>query len=227
MWSIGEIKKQGKMAFKANYWKSVIVAFVSTLLIGGTSTASSNTVKSKLSNVTITLTPTELLTILIALLASLFIISVVSILLQIFVFNPLNVGCHNFFKENVKTNSADLSEITLGFKNYGKTFVTLFLRDLFIFLWSLLFIIPGLIKSYSYRMVPYIIADEPELSSSEVISRSREMMNGHKFHTFLYDLSFIGWIILSCITAGIVGIFWVNPYILNSNAALYLELKNK
>ncbi len=73
-------------------------------------------------------------------------------------------------------------------------------------------------------MVPYIIKDNPELSATEVIKKSREMMDEHKWHTFVYDLSFIGWIILSIITGGIVQLFGFGPYKANSDAALYLEL---
>ena len=92
-------------------------------------------------------------------------------------------------------------------------------------LWMLLFIIPGLVKSYSYAMVPFLIIDEPELSANEIITRSREMMNGHKWRTFLLDLSFIGWILLTVITCGIVGVFWTNPYMYSTRAALYHELR--
>ena len=80
---------------------------------------------------------------------------------------------------------------------------------------------------YSYRMVPYIIKDNPELSATEVITRSREMMNGNKWRAFLLDLSFIGWILLCVITLGIAAFFWVGPYMSSTDAALYLELKKQ
>ena len=73
-------------------------------------------------------------------------------------------------------------------------------------------------------MVPYIIKDNPELSATEVITKSRKMMDGHKWRAFLLDLSFIGWLLLSLITLGIVGLLWTNPYMQNTNAALYQEL---
>ena len=76
-------------------------------------------------------------------------------------------------------------------------------------------------------MVPYIIKDNPELSATEVITRSREMMNGNKWKAFLLDLSFIGWFLLSIITLGIAAFFWVGPYVYSTEAALYLELKDK
>lgn len=90
---------------------------------------------------------------------------------------------------------------------------------------SLLFIIPGIIKSYEYRMVAYILADQPELTRKEAFELSRKMMNGNKWNAFVLDLSFIGWGFLTAITFGILGIFYVNPYIQHTNAALYLKLK--
>ena len=73
-------------------------------------------------------------------------------------------------------------------------------------------------------MVPYIVKDNPELSATEVITKSREMMNGNKWRAFVLDLSFLGWIILSIITCGILFVFWTYPYIESTNAALYSEL---
>ena len=104
-------------------------------------------------------------------------------------------------------------------------FITLFLRDLFLVLWSLLFFIPGIVKSYSYRLVPYLLKDHPELSPTEVITRSRQMMNGHKWQAFVLDLSFLGWYLLGILTLGAVNVFWSNPYHDNTAAAFYLELE--
>lgn len=86
------------------------------------------------------------------------------------------------------------------------------LRMLYIFLWSLLFIIPGIIKAYSYALVPYILAKYPEVKAAEAIKMSREYMDGHKAELFVLHLSFIGWTMLSGITCGIAGIFFVVPY---------------
>lgn len=93
-------------------------------------------------------------------------------------------------------------------------------------LWTLLFIIPGLIKSYSYRMVPYILSDNEDMSATEAITKSREIMNGNKWRAFVLDLSFIGWVFLSCITLGLVGIFYVAPYISATEAELYEAIKD-
>lgn len=103
---------------------------------------------------------------------------------------------------------------------YGNVVKTMFFRDLFTFLWSLLFIIPGIIKSYEYKMVPYLLAEYPDMDRKEVFARSRDMMYGQKWNTFVLDLSFIPWNILSTITFGLVGLFYVSPY----QDATYAEL---
>jgi uncharacterized membrane protein len=102
---------------------------------------------------------------------------------------------------------------------------TMLLSKIFIFLWSLLLIIPGIIKSYAYRMVPYILADNPNIGAEKAIELSNEMTRGHKFDMFVLDLSFIGWYLLGTLALGI-GVFLVMPYDNATNAELYLVLRN-
>jgi len=98
------------------------------------------------------------------------------------------------------------------------------LTSLFIILWSFLFIIPGIIASISYSLIYYIKLDNPELSASEVISKSKEMMNGHKWDYFVLGLSFIGWSILGIFTFGILYL-WLFPYMQVTYANFYNSLK--
>lgn len=109
-------------------------------------------------------------------------------------------------------------------ENIGTKFVSTLLMSLFTFLWSLLFVIPGIVKSYSYAMTPYILLDRPELSATEAIKESERMMKGHKMELFILDLSFIGWILLTPLTCGILALY-VEPYMMTTKAAFYLELK--
>lgn len=148
------------------------------------------------------------------------------ILIRIFVLAPFEVGGSRFFIEN-SMEKAGLGNILFGFQNgyYGKTVWTLFLKNLYIFLWSLLLLIPGIVKAYEYHMVPYLLADYPELSTEEAFRISREMMSGEKMNTFILDLSFIGWYILSGITCNLVGIFYLYPYKYATDAELFLVLK--
>lgn len=108
--------------------------------------------------------------------------------------------------------------------NIGTKFVSTLLVTLYTFLWSLLFVIPGIVKSYAYAMTPYILLDRPELSPTQAIDESQKMMDGHKMDLFILDLSFIGWILLSCLTCGVL-LFYVEPYMMATRAAFYLELK--
>ena len=225
MWSISELKEKGKAAFKGNYWKCVLVGLILTIIAGGSAGGSSSNTTNQLQNNASEMTP-EQAAALVAVSIGVCVFLVVWMLLKIFLLNVVEVGCHNFFKNNLVREGVDLSEIKAAFgTNYKRCVLTMFLRNLYTALWMLLLIIPGLIKSYSYAMVPFILMDEPELSGNEVITRSREMMNGHKWRTFVLDLSFIGWILLTIITCGIVGVFWTNPYMYSTRAALYHELR--
>ena len=103
----------------------------------------------------------------------------------------------------------------------------MFLRSLYIFLWSLLFIIPGIIKAYEYLMMPYILAENPEMETKEVFARSKEMMTGEKWRAFVLDLSFIGWKILGILTCCVLSVFFVSPYYYSTLAELYAVLKQK
>ncbi|MCF0174532.1 MAG: DUF975 family protein, partial [Bacteroidales bacterium] len=110
--------------------------------------------------------------------------------------------------------------------NYTKKVLTLLLKSIYVFLWSLLLVIPGIIKAFSYALVPYIISENPNLSPEEAISQSSKMMEGHRLDLFILYLSFIGWFILAVLTAGI-GFLWLCPYISAAKASFYLDIKNE
>lgn len=153
------------------------------------------------------------------------VIIIVAILMDLFVNLPLEVGTARFFFKNQKAD-AKVAEVAFAYDNCWKNIaVTMFFRDLFTFLWSLLFIIPGIVKSYEYRMIPYILAENPDMSREEVFALSKKMMDGEKWHAFVLDLSFIGWHILGALTAGILEVFYVVPYQSSTNATLYEALK--
>ena len=126
----------------------------------------------------------------------------------------------------VRTKSTSFETLFSGFSNFGTTCVVGILQTIFLTLWSLLFIIPGIVKTYSYSMTYYILRDNPNLSASEAITESRRMMNGYKGKLFCLDLSFIGWFLLSALTLGLLG-FYVLPYYNAARARFYEALKNK
>ncbi len=228
MWTIAEIKERGKAAFKGNYWLCVLMAFLMTIFTTGASAATSRqTQEIDVQGAFNNMNPEQQMAVVTVLAGAVGVAFVISLLIRVFLANPINVGGNAFFMSNVEEPPAPFGMIKLGFQNYWHNFVTLFLRDLYLVLWTLLLIVPGIIKAYSYRMVPYILADEPELSANEVITKSREMMDGNKWQAFLLDLSFIGWILLGILTFGLGMFFWTSPYMYNANAALYLKLRDE
>ena len=224
MWTIQEVKEKARTAFKANYWPCVGVGMLMSILTGGTIFSTSAQGDSTELQNALESGQTEVIA---GIIIGFAVVSLISILVKIFIANPVEVGGYHFFKENTKEPGAPFGLIKTGFHNFGHTFATLLLRDVFLVLWGLLFIIPALIKGYSYCMVPFILTEHPELSATEVITRSREMMNGHKWRAFLLDLSFIGWILLGVLTLGLGLIFWTEPYMYSTRAALYLKLKEE
>ncbi len=115
------------------------------------------------------------------------------------------------------------SMFTVYRDNFLKAFLVPLLQGLFVFLWSLLFVIPGVIMAYAYSMAIYVANDNPELSAMDAIRKSRELMDGHKWDLFVLDLSFIGWIFLCLLTFGI-GFFFLAPYIEMAHVEFYREL---
>lgn len=153
------------------------------------------------------------------------VIMAVVILLDVFIFNPLEVGCKKYYLRNLN-EPAQVGNIGYAFDNNYKNIIkTMFFRDLFTVLWTLLFIIPGIVKSYEYQMIPYLLADNPQMTKEQAFEESKRMMQGQKWKAFVLDLSFIGWNILSALTLGILGIFYVQPYMDATHAALYEALR--
>ena len=228
-----ELKSRGMNAFKANYWPCVGAGFLTTISIakaggGGSGSGNWSNTFSNSSSSSGQMTEDEVMG-LIVLLGAIFLICmviwVVGMVIKAFVFNPLLIGCRKFWVNNAD-GVARGEDLLYGFKcgSYMNVVKVMFLKDLFVFLWSLLFIIPGIIKSYEWYMVAYLIAEDPTQSWTDVKEKSSQMMDGYKMDTFILGLSFIGWAVLSAFTCGILAIFYVNPYIYATDAELYMYL---
>ena len=139
---------------------------------------------------------------------------------------PLSWGLTVSLLRNHREESVDLENLFDGFRGgrYTRVFCALFLVQLFTILWTLLLIIPGIMKAFSYALTPYIIMDEPELTARQAITRSCEIMEGRRWKLFCLSLSFIGWGILSLLTFGI-GFLWLAPYMNASIAAFYEDAR--
>lgn len=236
-WTRKELKDKAKFSVRAFYWKSVLVAFVLALVSGGLGSGGSSGRGN--SSDTTGLTGNQfidgiggkyagMLMFVLGLAAiAIFVVIIIALVLSIFVFNPIQIGCKKYFL-HASDGNADLNHMGYGFKtNYMNVVSVVFLQNLFIFLWSLLLIVPGIVKAYQYRMIPYLLAEDPNLSFSEAKRLSTEMMDGEKWDAFVLDLSFILWQILAAITFNLVGIFWVNPYYQYTCAELYKVLRTK
>ena len=127
---------------------------------------------------------------------------------------------------DVKRNEGkyELGKLMLGYNDFGRILGTQLLGAVYIILWSLLLIVPGIIKSFSYAMTSYILYDDKELSYNAAIEKSMAMMKGHKLKWFYLNLTFIGWILLALLTLGI-GFLWLNPYMSASYAQFYEDVK--
>ena len=209
-WDRIGLKTDGKEKFRRNYGSCVLVSLIVGLITG---TGGSVSIERWLEDTTFALW---------------FLIpGAVVILVQILVFSVLEMGACRFYVEN-RDYQAGVSKILFGFQSghYGNVVFVMFLRNLFTFLWTLLLIIPGIVKSYEYRMVPYILAEQPDISSTDAFAISKEMMMGQKLEAFGLDLSFIGWWFGSALTCGLLGLFWTSPYQAATNAELYAVLRD-
>ena len=214
------------MAFKKNYVSVVVVA----LLMGMFSTVSVESSARRVSeNSDIysgNLFNVGMITGLLAGIATVVILIV--LVAKVFVGNLLKMGGYRFFILN-QTAQPGIGTLLDGFRSghYVNIVLTMFLRDLFTTLWSLLLVVPGIVKHYEYLMVPYIIAENPAMDYKEAFQISKQMMDGEKMEAFIMDLSFLGWYLLSAVTCGLLAIFYVNPYVQASFAEMYTFNKQK
>lgn len=147
--------------------------------------------------------------------------------LDVLLLNPVQVGINRFMVKSLD-DTARIAEVGYTFDhNYKNGVKVMFFKNLYVVLWSLLFIVPGIYKAYQYRMVPYILGENPDMTYQEVLQRSKDMMDGQKWDAFVLDLSFILWHMLGGITCGLAEIFYVAPYVNLTDAALYSRLSRK
>ena len=151
--------------------------------------------------------------------------AIIGAVFSIFVTDAITVGVCNYFIKNTDSKPS-FKDAFSGFKvKYGRNIGTLFLVGIKSVLWTLLFIIPGIIKSYEYSIIPYILADDPEISSKDAFKKAKQMMKGNKWRLFKLELSFFGWFVLCVLTVG-MGTFFLIPYVNAATAEFYVELKN-
>ena len=167
---------------------------------------------------------TEILNKIFAVIGALAVVGLVYAIIMFVIGSAVGVGYSAFNLDLVDGREAKLGRLFGSFGIWKTALVTNLLRGLYVALWSLLLIIPGIIASYSYAMTNYILAENPDMAPNDAIAASKEMMKGNKLRFFCLELSFIGWVLLSILTLGI-GNIWLVPYMQASYAAFYRDIK--
>lgn len=138
----------------------------------------------------------------------------------------IQLGYAQYLLKQHDHQERQINDLFSQFDRFGQGFLQHFLRGLFTALWSLLFVIPGIIKALSYSMTPFIMAENPQMTAREAINASKVLMDGHKWELFCLGFSFIGWNLLNMLTAGIGSLF-LNPYTNAAYAAFYRDISKK
>ena len=140
---------------------------------------------------------------------------------------PLSFGLALFCLAVWHHGKPDFTALFSGFHQYAQALLVSILSGVMICLWSLLLIVPGVIKALAYSQARYLAAEHPHLDAMEAISLSKKITNGHKGEIFVFYLSFLGWLFLSLFTFGLLYVLYVGPYMEIAQAGLYEELKNE
>lgn len=234
MWTRRQLKERAKADVSRSYWGLVLMGLIVSIIDGvgnGYNSGSSSSTDSMRNLTTNNVDWDLFFGILFIVLVFALIGILAGLALKAFLLNPLRLGATKYFIEAArgekKAGDIGLIGYAFGSGRYKNIVKTLFLRDLYVFLWSLLLLIPGIIKSYEYAMIPYILAERPDLETEEVFELSRRMMSGEKFDVFILGLSFIGWMFIALLSFGLAAVFYIGPYIYMTDAELYEVLKTK
>lgn len=167
-----------------------------------------------------------IITIVMSLILGLCAIPVVGWIAALFVTPAFEIALCGIFLGLTKGEKAEVGALFSKFSQAGTGFLAWLLQEIYVMLWSCLFVIPGIMKAYSYSMTWYVLADHPEMGANEAITKSKEIMQGHRMELFILQLSFIGWALLGSITFGLAYIY-VIPYMETTIANFYNEIKGE
>lgn len=229
MWNRKELKKRAKANYKKNLWICVLASLVLLTFSGALNTyyykeATQTATSQGYVNTLDAISSEDAIAFLIALASVMAFAIIVGTLIRIFILNPLNASCCYFYVVNANEEKADIKKIFKGTEKgtLMRLAVAIFMKKLICSLWGLLLVVPGIIKEYQYRFVENLIIENPGMKWNEAMKISKSMTDGQKGSIFVLDLSLILWYVLAAIP--FVGWF-VLPYILQTDAELYLELK--
>lgn len=233
MWTRSLLKTNAKQVLRQNYWTAFLVCIVASMLSFGASNFRLNfnlNYNTRAEYYNYQFNPFDVFDdfpfsdLIVAFGA---VITIILLLLQIFVANPIAVGRSRYFMES-RVGNAPFSSLFSVFGNpgYWNIVKVMFLKNLYIVLWSLLLVFPGIYKSYQYCMVDYLLAENPYLPAGRAFELSRMMTDGEKFNIFVLGLSFYGWIFLGVLLF-YIGTLFVHPYIYATYAELYAAMRAK
>lgn len=228
MWSRSELKDRAKVSIKKNIWMCIGISFIVSVLCGSIAGTSSFNFDISSSTPALSYEIVNIPVFVIALSSAvILLLSIFGTIYGIFIGQPLTVGHYRFYLEN-REECSHFNALLYAFKNgyYLNIVKTCFLMNLYIFLWTLLLIIPGIYKSFEYAMIPYLLAENPTLPTSRIFELSREMTYHQKFDMFILDMSFIGWMILALIPCGL-GMLLLTPYMQATTAELYITMRDE
>ena len=231
-----DFRESAREALRGKWGLAVGVGLVASLLGGGGSSNASININLDSSDVETTGSleglvsqmsenASEALPIIIGFMGAILLVALVMWVAMIFLSSVISLGYAKFNLELIDDGAPSFNNLFSYFKHWKVAVASNLLMVLYVFLWMLLFIIPGIVAGYSYAMTPYILADNPNLSASEAIAMSKEMMRGNKWRLFCLGFSFIGWEILCVFSLGI-GFLWLVPYQQAAVADFYREISD-
>lgn len=211
-----DIRYTARENLRGNYWLSVTVAFVAAIF-GALIVQSGGTIEIR--EEWVAELPRSFKTVLLLVSSAAGTLGLVQLILG----GTVQLGYAKYLLNQYNHASLDIKDLFSQFDRFKEGFLQSFLRGLYVFLWALLFVIPGIIKGLSYAMTPFIMAENPDITAKEAIEASKQLMDGHKMDLFVLDLTFIGWVLLCGLTLGI-GCFFLNPYMNAAHAAFYKKI---
>lgn len=213
-----DLRARARQSLEGQWWLSIGVAFVAGLL-GALLISGGGQININLDERTMRRLPDIVVLILQAYVS----IAGTLGLAQFILGGVVQLGYCSFLLKQHDGEKAEFQDLFSKFDHFGQGFAQAFLRGLYVFLWSLLLIIPGIVKSFSYAMTPFIMVENPDMSANEAITASRKLMDGRKTDLFWLGLTFIGWTLLSLLTLNL-GSIALNPYMNAAYAAFYRSL---
>lgn len=224
--SASDYRAKAREALAGQWPTAVLVGLVAALLGGAGNSSSGLTVKVEERVSDLYSIAPEIATILMGAMGVISVFAFAYAIAMLILGGVVQQGYCRYNLKIVDGHMATMGDLFSQFGRFKDALVLNLLTALFTALWSLLFIIPGIVAAYRYAMAPYILLEDPDCTPMEAISRSKEMMDGHKGELFCLDLSFIGWEILSALTAGIGSLF-LRPYTSAARAAFYRETQRQ